>query len=101
MVRADVRARDDVGKYVKKATKGSPNDPEIAIILVPSGLEQVKVSLNSTIIMNIEGIPLKTSLRLLLKQCGLAYVVKDGRVIINTPDAVRKLKYTGANPERA
>jgi hypothetical protein len=83
---------DDVLKYIKKATKGSPNDPEIAVILVPSGLEQAKASLNSTVIMNIEGVSLRTSLRLLLKQCGLAYVVKEGRVIINTPEGVRKLK---------
>jgi hypothetical protein len=83
---------DDILRYIKKATKGSPNDREIAIIVVPGALEEVKVSLSSVVIIDVEGVPLKTSLRLVLKQLGLAYVVKEGRVIVNTAGAVRKLK---------
>jgi hypothetical protein len=90
---------DDILRYIKKATKGSPNDREIAITVVPSALEAVGMSLNSLVIIDLEGVPLKTSLRLLLKQLGLAYVVKEGRVIINTPEVLRKLQYTGASPD--
>ncbi len=78
--------------YIKRATKEAPNAREISIIVVPRGLEDAKVSLESTVLMNVDGVPLKTCLRLLLKQLGLAYVVKEGRVIINTPEAIRKMK---------
>jgi hypothetical protein len=81
--------------YIKTATKEAPNAREISIVIVPRGLEEAKLSLESTVVINLDGVPLKTSLRLVLKQLGLAYVVKEGRLIINTPEAIRKIKYTG------
>lgn len=82
----------DVLEYIKRATKKGPNDPEIPILIVPSGLEETERSLNSTITIDLENVPLKTTLRLLLKQLGLAYGVKDGRLIIHSEEGIRKLK---------
>jgi hypothetical protein len=38
--------------------------------------------------MDLEGIPLKTTLRLMLKQLGLAYCVRDGFLMISSPQAI-------------
>ena len=38
--------------------------------------------------MDLEGVPLKTTLRLLLRQLGLAYCVRDGVLIISSPQVI-------------
>ncbi len=40
--------------------------------------------------MDLEGVPLKTSLRLILKQLGLAYCVRDGVLIISSVQGIRE-----------
>ena len=42
--------------------------------------------------MNLDGVPLKTTLRLLLKQLDLTYTVKGGRVGIGTTDSINRLR---------
>ena len=44
----------------------------------------------STVMMDLEGVPLKTSLRLVLKQLGLAYCVRDGVLIISSVEGIRE-----------
>ena len=48
--------------------------------------------LDSTIQIDLEHIPLKTTLRLLLEQLGLDYFVKDGLLLITSPKEIEKLK---------
>jgi hypothetical protein len=81
---------DFVLKYIKKRAAEKPGRPPIPIYLDPKGLEQVERSLNSTVMIDLEGVPLKTSLRLLLKQLGLAYCVRDGVLIISSVVGVRE-----------
>ena len=54
--------------------------------------------------INLEGVPLKTSLRLLLKQLGLAYCVKEGLLIISSPegilDELREFESSHVEPEK-
>ena len=38
--------------------------------------------------MDLEGVPLKTTLRLMLKQLGLAYCVRDGVLIISSDQGI-------------
>jgi hypothetical protein len=38
--------------------------------------------------LDLEGISLKTTLRLMLKQLGLAYCVKDGLLLISSVDGI-------------
>jgi len=40
--------------------------------------------LTSPVTLDLEGVPLKTTLRLLLKQLGLTYTVKDGLLTITS-----------------
>jgi tetratricopeptide (TPR) repeat protein len=77
---------DDVLKYIKQATT-TPSFPGIPIYVDPIGLQEAERSLNSTVTMDLEGVPLKTTLRLMLKQLGLAYTVKDGFLMITSEDS--------------
>ena len=74
---------EDVLKYIRSATQG-PNDAGIPIYVDPVGLQEVEKTLQSPIQLDLEGVPLKTTLRLLLKQLGLTYTVKDGLLMITS-----------------
>ncbi|MGO9462823.1 MAG: hypothetical protein ACLQIB_24415 [Isosphaeraceae bacterium] len=86
---------DDMLKYIRQATKKLPNDPEINILLDPNALREAGKSLNSTVQLDLEGVPLKTTLRLMLKQLDLAYAIKDGVLVISSPELIRKLRPPG------
>jgi hypothetical protein len=73
---------EDVLKYIKAATSG-PNEKGIKIYVVPIGLQEAEKTMQSTIVLDLDGVPLSTSLRLLLKQINLRYFVdKDGILVI-------------------
>jgi serine/threonine protein kinase len=73
----------DVVDYIKQAT-------HIQYHLDPTGLQEVERSVNSTVQIDLEGIPLKVTLRLMLRQLGLAFYVRDDVLVISSPDDVRK-----------
>jgi hypothetical protein len=78
------RERNEVG------VRGCDASPATKALL--ARLEEVERSLNSTIgLMDLEGVPLKTTLRLMLDQLGLACVVKDGRLVIHSRKGIQKL----------
>jgi tetratricopeptide (TPR) repeat protein len=77
---------DDVLKYIKQATT-TPTFSGIPIYVDPLGLQEAERSLNSTVTMDLEGVPLKTTLKLMLKQIGLAYTVKGGFLMITSEDS--------------
>ncbi len=79
---------DDVLKYIK--TSLAKHEHPLPIYVDPMGLQQAERSMNSTIQIDLEGVPLKTSLRLVLKQLGLAYCVRDGVLIISSVQGVRE-----------
>jgi hypothetical protein len=74
---------EDVLKYIKAATQG-PNDTGIPIYVDPVGLNEAEKTMTSPVMLDLEGVPLKTTLRLLLKQLGLTYTVKDGLLTITS-----------------
>jgi RNA polymerase sigma factor (sigma-70 family) len=80
---------EDVLKYIKAATVESKGKP-IPIYVDPKGLNQAETSLTSTVSIDLDGIPLKMSLRLTLKQLGLAYCVRDGVLIISSVQGIRE-----------
>ncbi len=77
---------DDVVKYIQSSTQdetaGLPTG--IPIYVDPQGLIDSDKTLASTISINLEGIPLRTTLRLLLKQLNMTYTVKDGLLTITS-----------------
>ena len=77
----------DVVKYIKAATIRPALPQGIPIYVDPEGLQEVDKAMSSTVAIDLEGVPLKQTLRLLLKQMSLEYQVKDGLLTINAPDS--------------
>ena len=77
---------EDVKKYIEQSTQdeaaGLPTG--IPIYVDPQGLQDSDKTMASTVTMNLEGIPLRTTLRLMLRQLGLTYTVKDGLLTITS-----------------
>jgi hypothetical protein len=73
---------EDVLKYIKEVTRG-PKDSGIPIYVDPVGLQEAEKTMQSTVTLVMEGIPLASSLKLVLGQLGLLYFVdKDGLLVI-------------------
>jgi hypothetical protein len=79
---------EDVLKYIRQATTTKVYTG-VPIYVDPLGLKQTNSTMASTVRnMELEGVPLKITLRLMLKQLGLAYCVHDGAIIISSPEIV-------------
>ena len=80
---------EDVLKYIKQATT-TKTYAGIPIYVDPIGLQEAEKSMTSTVRnMDLEGIPLRRTLQLLLKQLDLIYFVEDGMLYI-TSSGVRR-----------
>jgi RNA polymerase sigma factor (sigma-70 family) len=89
---------DDVLKHIRDSTR-SPEMPRgLPIYVDPLGLQEAERSLNSTVTIDVEGVPLRRTLQLVLAQLGLIYHVEDGMVYITSnsseqlplPPAIRR-----------
>ena len=80
----------EVFKYIKRATT-TPSFAGIAISVDPAALQEVDRSLTSPIRIDLVGVPLKTSLRMIAEQLRLAYYVNEGNVTVSSPKIIRQL----------
>jgi RNA polymerase sigma factor (sigma-70 family) len=78
---------DDVLKHIKQATKSTELPKGIPIYVDPIALQEAEKSLTSTITMDLDGVPLRRTLQLLLKQLGLVYYVYDGMLHITSEES--------------
>ena len=76
---------DDLAKYLEQATT-TPSYHGIPVYLDPLGLQEAECSLSSTFTIDLEGVPLTTSLGFALEQIGLTYFVKDGALVITSDE---------------
>jgi hypothetical protein len=90
---------DEVLRYIKQATT-TPSFPGIAFYVDPTGLQEVEKSLRSTVHIDLEGVPLRTSLRLVVEQLRLSYSIKDGNVIISSPRIIQQLGESQRTPRQ-
>jgi len=74
---------------IKEKAKGAGGEP-IPIYVDPNGLQEAEVTLQSVVSIDLANVPLKFSLRLILKQIRLAYCVRDGVVIISSLEGVEQ-----------
>jgi hypothetical protein len=65
-----------------KETTSALDGKGIPVYVDPIGLQEAEKSMTSTVIFDAKDVPLQTSLRVCLRQLGLAYRVKDGFVMI-------------------
>lgn len=77
---------NDVLKYIRKATS-EPNFPGIPIYVDPIGLQVAERTLDSTVQMEFDAIPVRDALRLILKQLGLSFSLRSGFIIITDEDS--------------
>jgi RNA polymerase sigma factor (sigma-70 family) len=75
---------EDVLKYIKSATKGRELPEGIPIYVDPVGLQEAEKTMSSPVTLDLEGVALRETLRLVLKQLGLLYSVKDGLLTITS-----------------
>ena len=83
---------DQVLKHIKMATKKGPNDPGIPIYVDPVGLQIVQKTWTSTVKIDADGLPLKVSLRQILRQLGLEYLVNHDVLIISAPKEISSMR---------
>jgi len=89
---------ESVLKYVKHATT-SATYSGIPIYVDPVGLQRADKSMTSTVRnMVLEGVPLRRTLQLLLKQLELIYFVEDGMLYITSQDSEPTLGPTMPEP---
>ena len=87
---------EDVLKYIKAATT-TPKYQGIPIYVDPVGLQEAEKSMKSTVRnMDLEGVPLRRTLQLLLDQIDLAYFVQDGLLFITSKDAALSGRFAPA-----
>jgi hypothetical protein len=80
---------EDVLKHIKAATRG-PNGKGIDIFVDPIGLQEAEKSMTSTVRnVELDGVPLKTSLRLCVDQLDLTYRIRDGYLLITSEGSAR------------
>jgi len=81
---------EDVLKYIKQATASS-NYSGIPIYVDPIGLREAEKSMTSTVRnINLDGVPLKVTLKLLLNQLDLTYTVKNGLLTITSSESAER-----------
>jgi RNA polymerase sigma factor (sigma-70 family) len=80
---------EDILKYIKQAAT-TATYAGIPIYVDPKGLKEATATLQSPVSLDLEGVPLKTTLRLILKQIGLAYCVRDGVLIISSVQGINE-----------
>jgi len=96
---------EEVMKHIKDVSKGS-DGKRIPIYVDPTGLQEADKNLGTPVTLDLEDIPLRFSLRLILKQLGLAYCVRDGVVIISSVAGIEQelmeiqAEQMGLNPDR-
>ena len=78
---------EEVLKYIKQTTV-SEDYAGIPIYVDPKGLKEAEASLQSPVELELTGVPLKTTFRLILKQIGLAYCVRDGVLIVSSVQGI-------------
>ncbi len=79
---------EDVIQYIQSATE-TPEMPQgIPVYVDPRGLQEAERTFTSPIVLNLKGMPLATSLSIMLEQLGLTYFVhKDGLLWITAAES--------------
>jgi hypothetical protein len=91
---------EDVIKYVREATKGATLPDGIPIYVDPLGLQEADKTTTSPVAINVKDVPLRISLRLMLRQIGLGYMVKDGLLQITSLESIDTAEHEGEEQER-
>ncbi len=89
---------EDVIKHIKNVTKSSDFPAGIPVYVDPIGLQEAEKSLSSTVTLELEGVPLRRTLQLVLKQLGLIYFIDDGMMYVTSEGSEPSLGRPSAEP---
>jgi hypothetical protein len=67
---------------IKKETRGPDFPDGIPIYVDPVGLQESEKTMDSPVELEVTGVPIRTSLGLMLDQLGMKYMIKDGLLLI-------------------
>ncbi|MFO0892188.1 MAG: hypothetical protein U0790_24000 [Isosphaeraceae bacterium] len=81
---------EDVLKLIKKSGVKGEDGRSIPIYVDPTGLAEAEKTMTSPVVIDLDDVPLKFSLRLVLKQLGLAYCIRDGVLIISSVEGIQQ-----------
>jgi hypothetical protein len=76
---------EDLLRYIQISTQ-APDGKVIPIYVDPIGMQEAEKTVSSTVIINLEGVALRTSLRLCLEQLDLTYAVRDGLLLVTSEE---------------
>jgi RNA polymerase sigma factor (sigma-70 family) len=81
---------EDFKKYIEASTQDEKAGlaTGLPIYVDPEGLKEAEAKMTSTITINLEGIPLRTTLHLALRQIGLDFRVDGGVVVISDRESI-------------
>jgi hypothetical protein len=82
---------EDIFGYIKKATQ-APDGTGLPIYVDPSVREKLKTLAQ----IDLEGVPLRTTLTLLLQNAQLGWMVQDGLLIISTGEKLYRIRRIGS-----
>lgn len=88
---------EDVLKYIKQATESEVTPHGIPIYVDPVGLMKAEQTTSTPVQIELNGIPLATTLRLMLRQLGLTYDVTDEGFLAITSETAT----SGQDPDAA
>jgi hypothetical protein len=74
---------EDILKAIQAASRDS-NDRTLSIYVNPIGLQEAEKTMASPISIDLEGVPLRTTLYLMLNQLDLGYQIQDGMIYISS-----------------
>jgi RNA polymerase sigma factor (sigma-70 family) len=77
----------DILKHIKEKTTSPDLPTGIPIYVDPIGLQEAEKTLESTVIIDLDGVPLRRTLQLVLKQLGLVYFIDDGMLYITSDES--------------
>lgn len=78
---------EDILKYIKTVTSRPGLEGGIPIYVDPIGLSESEKTMASTVTLDVEGVPLRKTLKLILSQLDMTYIVKDGLLTITSKDS--------------
>jgi hypothetical protein len=76
---------EDVLSYIRSATRNRNLPDGLRLYVDPVALQEAEKTMTSPVTIDIENVPLRVSLRLVLKQLDLHYVIENGFIKIMTP----------------
>ncbi len=83
---------EEVLENIREESKKGPTGKAVSIYVDPIGLSEADKTMASTVSIDLEGVPLRVTLALMLKQLGMTYFVNNGLIYITYENTDQKIE---------